>query len=167
MLRFRDASNKSRAGGADAGHAGSMLAWQIDHVVREPQRNFVDRKIGVLDVLRVNDVVVTIAANQRCGSVFMHRQLPDLEFFGGDFLLVELATGDRVEQPIRFAFVGDVFRAVGKQNVPVDTVPVPVFATRELAQVAFAESCGLRHDFLFRLSDPHGGGERGHVCRRN
>ena len=31
----------------------------------------------------------------------------------------------------------------------------------------FGGVVGGRHGFLFRLSDPHGGGERGHVCRRN
>jgi hypothetical protein len=36
--------------------------------------------------------------------------------------------------------LGNVLCAVGIENVPVDSVPIPVFAAGELREVAFAES---------------------------
>jgi hypothetical protein len=36
--------------------------------------------------------------------------------------------------------LGNVLRAVGVENVPVDPVPIPVFAAGELREIAFAES---------------------------
>jgi hypothetical protein len=41
--------------------------------------------------------------------------------------------------------LGNVLRAVGVENVPVDPVPIPVFAAGELREIAFAESL-RRHD---------------------
>jgi hypothetical protein len=56
----------------------------------------------------------------------------------------------RIEQPISTAFVGDIFRAVGKQDVRVDTVPIPVLAAGELHEIVLAESFRRRHRvFLF------------------
>ncbi len=40
----------------------SMLARQIDRVVREIERDFIERTIRVLDVLHIDDVVVAIVA---------------------------------------------------------------------------------------------------------
>ena len=66
-------------------------------------------------------------------------ELPDLEFLGSDPLVVGLADGDFIEKPVGAAFVGDVFRAVGEQDVAVDAVPVPVFAAGELPEIGFGE----------------------------
>ena len=41
----------------------------MDHVVGEVQGHFIQRKIGVLDLLREHDVAVAIAARKRSGSV--------------------------------------------------------------------------------------------------
>ena len=40
----------------------SVLAWQVDDVVGEVQRDFIQRKIRVLDLLGEYDVVVAIVA---------------------------------------------------------------------------------------------------------
>jgi hypothetical protein len=42
----------------------SMLARQIDHVVREIERDFIEWKIRVLDLLRIHDVAVAILAGE-------------------------------------------------------------------------------------------------------
>src|SRR5208337_4225526 len=64
----------------------SVLARQVDHVVREIQCDFIQRKIGVLDLLGERDVAVAIVARKRSGSVGTYGELPDLKFFGGDSL---------------------------------------------------------------------------------
>jgi hypothetical protein len=57
--------------------------------------------------------------------------------------------------------LGNVLRAVGVENVPVDPVPIPVFAAGELREIAFAESL-RRHVFASFLDvTPAAGGERG------
>src|SRR5580704_4940082 len=56
--------------------------------------------------------------------------------------------------------VGNVFRAVREQHVPVDAVSIPMLRASELHQVGFAECLHVSHGDLFRLSAPHGGGER-------
>jgi hypothetical protein len=41
----------------------------MDHVVSEIQRDFVQREIGVLDLLGEHDVAIAIVARKRSGSV--------------------------------------------------------------------------------------------------
>jgi hypothetical protein len=54
--------------------------------------------------------------------------------------------------------LGNVLRAVGVENVPVDPVPIPVFAAGELREIAFAESL-RRHVFASFLDvTPAAGG---------
>jgi hypothetical protein len=43
----------------------SMFTWQVDHAVRKPQRDFVERKIGELNKLGIDGVVVAIFADER------------------------------------------------------------------------------------------------------
>ena len=120
--------------------AGSVLARQVDNVVGEIQRDFIQRKIRVLDLLGEHDVAVAIIAGERSGPVGAHGEFPDLKFLGGDSLVVGLNDRDFVEKPIRSAVLGNVLRAVGVENVAVDPVPIPVFAAGELREIAFAES---------------------------
>lgn len=73
----------------------------------------VERKIRERDVLRIDDVVVAVIAGEACRPVGIDRELPDLERFAGNCLLVKLHDRDGVEQPVGSALIGDVFRAVG------------------------------------------------------
>ena len=82
--------------------------------------------------LRVDDLVVAVVAGQRRRPVGTNGELPDLELFGGEASRKGWQMAIVIEQPIGAAFVGDVFRAVGKQDVAVDTVPVPVLAAGKL-----------------------------------
>ena len=118
----------------------------MDHVVGEIQCDFIQRKIGVLDLLGEHDIAVAIVARKRGASVGTHDELPDLKFFGGDSLVVGLNDRDFVQKPIRPTVLGNVLRAVGVENVAVDPVPIPAFAAGELREVALAESL-RRHVF--------------------
>jgi hypothetical protein len=114
----------------------------MDHVVREVQCDFVQRKIRALDLLGTHDVAVAIIAGERSGSVGAYGQLPDLEFLGGDSLVVELNDRDFVQEPICATVLCDVLHAVCVEDVTVDPVPIPVFAAGKLREVAFAYSPG-------------------------
>jgi hypothetical protein len=52
-----DQADPSRAGGAK-----SMLARQVDRVVREPERDRIEREISVGNLLREDDVIVAVLA---------------------------------------------------------------------------------------------------------
>ena len=67
-----------------------MLARQMDHVIGEIKRDLVERKIRELDVLGIDDIVVAVAADERCCPVLADFQRPDLELFGRNALLVTL-----------------------------------------------------------------------------
>jgi hypothetical protein len=112
----------------------------VDDVVGEVQGDFIQREIGVLDLLREYDIAVAIVARKRSGSVGTYGELPDLKFLGGNSLAVELSDRDFVQKPIRSTVLGNMLRAVGVENVPVDSVPIPILAARKLREVAFAES---------------------------
>jgi len=118
----------------------------VDYVVGKVQRDFIQWKIGVLDLLGEHDVAVAIVARKRSGSVGTYGELPDLKFLGGNSLVVALNDRDFVQKPIRPTVLGNVLRAVGVENIAVDPVPVPVFAPGELREIAFAESL-RRHVF--------------------
>jgi hypothetical protein len=68
----------------------------VDHVIGETQRDFIQREIGVLDVLGEDDIAVAIVARKRGGSVGTHGEFPNLKFFGGDMLVVGLNDRDFV-----------------------------------------------------------------------
>jgi hypothetical protein len=106
----------------------------MDHVVREVQCDFVQRKIRVFDLLATHDVAVAIVAGERSGSVRTYSQLPDLKFLGGNSLVVRLNDRNFVQEPIRATVLGDVLHAVGVENVAVDPVPIPVFAAVNCAR---------------------------------
>src|ERR1035437_4633059 len=118
----------------------SVLARQVDYPVGEIQRDFIQRKIGVLNLLGEHDVAVAIVARKRSGSVGMYCEFPDLKFLGGNSLAVGLNDRDFVQKPIRSTVLGNVLRAVGVKNVAVNPVPIPIFAAGKLREVAFAES---------------------------
>src|ERR1700733_1073352 len=110
----------------------SVLAWQVDYVVGEVQRDFIQREICVLDFLSEHDVAVAIVARKRSASVGTYGELPDLKFVGGDSLVVRLNDRDFVQKPIRLTLLGNVLGAVGMENVAVDPVPIPGFAPGNL-----------------------------------
>ena len=112
----------------------------MDYIVGKVQRDLIQRKIRVLDLLGEHDIAVAIVARKRSGSVGTHSELPDLKFLGGDSLVVGLNDRDFVQKPIRFTVLGNVLRAVSVENVAVDPVPIPVFAAGELREIGFAES---------------------------
>ncbi len=118
----------------------------MDHVVGEIQRDFIQREIGVLDRLGEHDIGVAIVARKRGGSVGMHREFPDLKFFGGDTLVVGLNDRNLVQKPVCPAVLGNVSGAVGVENVAVDSMPIPIFTAGKLLEIAFAESL-RRHVF--------------------
>jgi hypothetical protein len=47
----------------------SVLAWQVDYVVGEVQRDFIQREIGVLDLFGEHDVAIAVVVRKRSGSV--------------------------------------------------------------------------------------------------
>ena len=71
----------------------------MDNVVGEVQSDFIQWKIGVLDLLGEHDVAVAVIARKRSGSVGTHGELPDLKFLGGDSLVVGLNDRDFVQKP--------------------------------------------------------------------
>jgi hypothetical protein len=62
--------------------------------------------------LSIDDIPVTIAANERRGAV-NHGELPDLVRLSSDVFLIALAYGNRVKEPIRLTPIRDVFRLLG------------------------------------------------------
>jgi len=138
----------------------SVLAWQVDYVVGKVQRDFIQRKISVLDLFSEHDVAVAIVARKRSGSVGTYGELPDLKFLGENSLVMRLNDRDFVQKPIRSTVLGNVPRAISVENVVVDPVPIPVFAAGELREVAFVESL-RRHVFASFLDvTPRRGRER-------
>ncbi len=75
-----------------------MLAGQVNHVVGEIQGDFIEREVGIVDLLRQDGVAVAVAACQRCGLVGTYNQLPDLEFRRSHALVIGLNDGDFIEE---------------------------------------------------------------------
>ena len=96
----------------------------MDYIIGKVQFDLIQRKIRVLDLLREDDVAVAIIARKSCGAVGTYGEFPDLEFLGGDSLVVGLNDRDFVQKPIRSTVLGNVLRAVGVENVAVDSVPI-------------------------------------------
>jgi hypothetical protein len=71
----------------------------VDYPVGEIQRDFIQRKIGVLNLLSEHDVAIAIIARERSGSVGTYGEFPDLKFLGGDSLVVGLNDRDFVQKP--------------------------------------------------------------------
>src|ERR1700728_254286 len=126
-----------------------ILAWQVDYIVGKVQRDLIQRKISVLDLFGEHDVAIAIVARKRSSSVGTYGELPDLQFLGGNSLGGGLNERYFVQKPIRPTVLGNVLRAVGVENVAVDSVPIPVFAAGELREVAFAESLRCHGVCLF------------------
>src|SRR5579872_1066734 len=128
--------HQTRADSAGAG-SRSVLAWQIDHVIGEPERNLVEREIRVLDLFRENGVAVAVTASERRTSIGADDQLPDLKFLRRNPLVVGLDDGDFVEKPVRAAALGKELRAFAVSHVSVHGMPVLRQRSIELRQVAF------------------------------
>src|SRR5258707_4050179 len=84
----------------------SVLARQEDYVIGKVQRDFIQRKISVLDLLGEHDVAVAIIARERSGSVGKHGEFPDLKFLGGNSFVVGLNDRDFIQKPIRSTVLG-------------------------------------------------------------
>lgn len=112
-----------------------MLARQIDHVVGEVERDFVEREVRVLDFLRIHDVAVAVVACERGGSIRAYKELPELKLLGGNSLVVGLNEGDFVQEPIGSGGVRNVLRAVRKKHLAIDTVPIPLLGTGDRTTV--------------------------------
>ena len=78
---------------------------------------------------------VAVVTGEGGGFVGPDVELPDLEFFGGDVLVVGLNQSDFVKKPIGSAVFGDILRAFGVENTSVDGMPVPLFGSGELREV--------------------------------
>ena len=74
-----------------------MFARQVDHIIREPECDFVKREIRVLDLFREHDIVISILASKRGGTVGPHYEFPYLELLSGDTFVVGLDQGDFVQ----------------------------------------------------------------------
>jgi len=68
----------------------------MDHVVSEIQGDFVQREIGVPNLLGEHDVAIAIVACKRSGSVETYGEFPDLKFLGSNSLVVGLNDRDFV-----------------------------------------------------------------------
>ena len=80
------------------GAGASMLARQVDRVIREPEGDFIDREIGVRNVLQRKRCCHSVAAEERHAAVLVHGQIPDLEPLGRDLFLEALGQSDLVDQ---------------------------------------------------------------------
>ena len=80
----------------------------MDNVVDEVEGYFVERKIGVLDLFRENDVPIAAFACERSRLVGAHNKLPKLKRFCRDAFVKWLDKGDFVEKPIGSGGVSDV-----------------------------------------------------------
>jgi hypothetical protein len=98
--------------------------------------DFVGLEIGELNVLRIGEVV--LPSSQTSDAVLSERtvSLPNLVLFGGYGLLVLLYDRDCIEEAVRSGRIGNVFRAVGEENVPVDAVVISILGAGELRQIA-------------------------------
>jgi len=92
-----------------------------------------------------NDVAVAVVAGEHAFVlVEIDREFPVLEFFARDTLVIALRQGDFVEKPISAAVLGEVLRPVGVKHAAHEAVAIPVFASRELPQIAGAEGLSCR-----------------------
>jgi hypothetical protein len=145
---------KSPAG--DAGGAErSVLTREQDRVVREVERDAVQRKVGVFELLAEDHAAVAVVAGQGAGLVGAYRELPNLELLGFEARVMRLNDRDLIEQPVGPGLIGDVFGAVGEEHGAVDSVPIPVLAASELRQVGCVQCFG--HDRHRRSPSSSGG----------
>src|ERR1035441_9103176 len=56
-----------------------VLARQVNDVVHEIKRDFIEREICVLDLLRENDVAVSVATRERGAVVWPDGEFPELK----------------------------------------------------------------------------------------
>ena len=56
----------------------SVFRRQENGVVGGVELDLVDRKIRELDLVRVDEIMVAVVADERCGAIRVYRQFPDL-----------------------------------------------------------------------------------------
>src|SRR4051812_20593473 len=103
-----------------------MLARQVDRAVLKPELDAFGREVGVGDHLLEDGMTIAVLAGELGAAVGIDRQLPDLEFLARDLFLEALRERDLVEEPPSATGIGDVFGAVGKEDVAHQTVAVPM-----------------------------------------
>jgi Xaa-Pro aminopeptidase len=61
-----------------------MLARQQDDIALDPNVDLIDREIGEVDVLGIEDgaIIIAVIANEACAAVIHNMQSPDLKFLG-------------------------------------------------------------------------------------
>src|SRR5271165_732594 len=135
----------------------SVFARQVDDVVHEIEGDFVERKIGELDLLRKHGAAIAVLTRELGRAVGSDFQRPHLKLLGCDAFVVGLDQRDFVQQPISLCGVGDILCAVGEGDPAIDPVAIPVFAAGELAQVGFGKCLGhgvsLSHWFWVASAD--------------
>jgi len=73
----------------------SVFSWEIDHVVREVQRELIERKNPCILICFVKTMfAVTVFAGERGCAVRPDSEFPHLKLLGGDALVVRLDDGD-------------------------------------------------------------------------
>ena len=103
------------------------------------QRDLLQREIREGDRLGEDRVAVAVLAGEGGAAVGMHPEPPELERFGGDALVIALREGDVIEQPVRSALLGDIFRTVRIQDLAHEGMAVPCLGAGELPQVVGGE----------------------------
>ncbi len=117
----------------------SILAGQVDDIVGEIELDGFEREIGVRDLFAKDHVAVAIVAGEGGGFVGPDGEVPNLELFGGDVLIVGLNQGDFVEKPVGSGVFGEILSAFGVENASVEGMAKPLFAAGELREVGGAE----------------------------
>src|SRR5258708_475158 len=117
----------------------SVFTRQEDGVVCEPKCDAFEREVSEWDFFDIDDVVTSILAGQISRHVGVYVQCPYLESLGADAFFVKLRERNLVEQPIGAYAVGHMLRAVGKMNLAVEGMAIPLFGARELREVGRAK----------------------------
>jgi len=130
----------------------SILTGQVGDVVSEIEFNGFEREIRVRDLFANNHIPVAVVTGEGGGSVGPDVGGPNLELFGGDFLVVGLKESDFIEEPIRLAVLGDMLCTLGVENTLIDGMPVPLFGSGELPEVLDAERLLALRICLHRIS---------------
>lgn len=133
----------------------SILARQVNRVVREIESDFRQRKIREFQLLREYDIVIAVVACERSRVVGVNFQRPYLKLLGRDGLNATLRERDFVKQPVRASPFGNELRALGVEHVAIDRMSKPAFTAGELRQIVCLKCVG--HDGLSVCVTPTAG----------
>jgi len=90
-----------------------VLARQQDDIVLDPNCDLIERDIGEIDVLGIDDgaIIAAFIANEARAPVVHDVKSTDLKLLDPNFR-VELQASDLVEQPIGSGLFGEILHAV-------------------------------------------------------